>query len=208
MNEGQQMTQTSLEERRAGLEAKLERLRMAPEAADLVRQADAAVATYREEIAALEGQMAEVDAAMGVRQKDLRAVAARERESQWNAQRQALVSEEEVRLQAVADAEKAARNLVDALNRTFAANARMAKIAHDLSTSRKVPMALSGTDLQSRMSGRLAAVMATVKGSRHRLGAIEWRGGSLYSADSSWRDDEEKRMAAAVIQPLLTQGKA
>jgi hypothetical protein len=200
-------TDTTLEGRRAGLEAKLERLRLAPEAADLVRKADEALAHYRDQIAALEGEMAKIDEELGVREMDRRAVAAKEREDKWHAQRQALIAEEEVRLKAVADAEAAARALVDALNRTFASNARLAKIAHDLSTTHKVPTALNANDLVMRMAGRLAGVMKTIRGHPHRLGQLEWPGGSLYPPDRCWRDDEERRIAVGVVQPHLEKGK-
>ena len=201
---------TDPETRRAEIADKLKTLRAktsAPVAA-LVRQADAAVAAYRSEADALEGQLLELDAELGVREMDRRAVAAQEREASWLAQRQALLAEEETRLQAIADAEAAARGLLDAVNRTLASQARMAKIAQGLSTSRKVPSALSLTDLASRMGGRIAGLMVLVKGHRNRLGGIEWIGGALFSPDRNWRDDEEKTMAAQVIGPLLSKGNA
>jgi hypothetical protein len=200
---------TDLEGKRAALDSKLQTLRMSPVAADLVRKADAAVSQYRAEASELEQQIAEIDAHLGVREQDRRTAAAKAREQQWRDQRQALVAEQDVLLAAVADAEAATRALVDALDRTFASNARMARIARDLSTTHKVPLGLSGTDLVSRMAGRLASVMKTVKGHPHRLGtALEWRGASLYQPDTCWRDDEEKKLAAGVIQPLLVDGKA
>jgi chromosome segregation ATPase len=203
------MTQAQdLETQRAALDAKLTKLRMSPVAADLVRKADAAVNSYRAEADALEAQIAEIDAQLGVRENDRRAAAAQQRETQWLAQRQALLDEEETRLVAIADAEAACRALVDAITRTLASHARLAKIAQALETGHKVPTALNVNDLVSRIAGRISSLMAQIPGHRSRLGALEWTGGSLFQADRSWRQDEERRMAAALIQPLLTKGKA
>ena len=103
-------------------------------------------------------------------------------------------------------AEAATRALVDAIDRTLATNARMAKITQELSANGKVPMSLSAPDLVSRLSGRIAALMATIKGHRARLGALEWRGGSLYPPGRCWRDDEAAHMAAHLLEPLLNKG--
>lgn len=203
------MTDT-LETRRAEIEDKLAALRMTPdpEVAELIRKADAAVNAFKSQTATLDAQLAEIDGQLSIRERDRRAAAERERQERWEAQRKQLIEQEDARLQAIADAEAATRTLVDAINRTLATNARMAKIAQELSTNGKVPMSLNANDLVSRIGGRIAGLMATVKGHRNRLGAIEWQGGSLYPPDRNWRQDEEKFMAAQLLQPLLEQGKA
>jgi hypothetical protein len=199
---------TDLEAQRAEIADKLAGLKIAPEVAELVRQADKTMGAFKAEVATLENKIAEIDAQIGVREMDRRAAAAAERQDRWETLRRQLVDEEEVRLQAVADAESATRALVDAINRTLASNARMQKMAQQLSTTGKVPRSLSPTDLVSRLSGRISGLMVTVVGHRGRFGGIEWLGGSLYPPDRVWRADEERLMAAQLLQPLLEKGKA
>ena len=195
----------TLETKRSKLDAKLTALRMSPAAAQLVREADRAVAEYRTQADALETELAEIDRELGVRERDRREAAARQKEERWLAQRNALLREEETRLQAIADAEAACRALVDAINRAFASTAQLAKIAQELSTTGNVPGALSTLELATRLGGRIAGVMSTIKSHRYRLGSIEWQGGSLYPPERSWRDDEEKQMSTQMIQPILEQ---
>ena len=194
-----------LEVKRREIAERLAALKVAPEVAEIIRQADEAVGEFKAEAARLESQLDVIDAQVGVREMDRRAAAARERQARLKALRRQLVDEEQARLQAVADAEAATRALVDALDRTLARNARMAKIAQELSANGKVPGALNPYDLASRMAGRIASLMATVEGHRGRLGGIEWVGGSLYPPDRDWRADEEKAMAAQLMQPLLEE---
>ena len=101
------------------------------------------------------------------------------------------------------------RALVDAIERAFASTAKLAKIAQELSTTGNVPGALSHMELATRQGGRIAALMGTIKGHRYRLGSIEWQGDSLFPPDRGrWRADEEKLMAAGLVQPLLEKGRA
>ena len=194
-----------LEVKRKEIAERLAALKVAPEVAEIIRQADEAVGEFKAEAARLESQLDVIDAQVGVRETDRRAVAARERQNRLAALRCQLVDEEQARLQAVAEAEAATRGLVDALNRTLASNARMATLAQGLSANGKVPGALNPYDLVSRLSGRISGLMETVAGHRGRFGGLQWVGGSLYPPDRSWRDDEEKAMAAQLMQPLLKE---
>jgi hypothetical protein len=198
------MADVELETKREAITAKLESLRMSPDVAELVTQADQAVRSFKAETAELEEQIADLDRQIGATERSKRADAERGREERWFAQRQALLAEHEVLLQAIADSEAATRALVDAIDRTLASNARMAVLARELSTSGKVPMALSGTDLVSRLAGRIASVMATIRGHRNRFGALVWAGAgsTLYPVHVNWRQAEEKLVAAA-IQPII-----
>jgi hypothetical protein len=204
----------TLEAKRAQLDAKLGSLKMAPEAAALVRQADAAVAKYRGEASALERQIAEIDAQLGVREMDRREAAQQQKQQQWLTMRQQLLDEEERRLQAVERAEQATRALVKAIDDLVVSNAKMSTLARELSPDRKVPMPLNPMELVNRMASRIAATMSTIKGHRNRLGGIDWPSGAsgLYPASGpayvAWREDEEQRMARALIGPLLERGKA
>jgi hypothetical protein len=200
----------TLETARAEVEAKLAKLKLSPEAARLVREADRAVAAHRAEADALERDLAEIDAQLGVREKDRREAAAREREAHWQAQRQALVEENDAVLKHVDEMERATRTFVAAFENLLAADARRTKIAQDLADNKKVPRALNQFDLVRRTSMRFASVMSTIRGHRFRLGALEWPSGAsgLYPADQSWRASEEQFVAAAVLQPLLETGKA
>jgi Tfp pilus assembly protein PilX len=142
---------------------------------------------------------------------DRRAAAEQQKQDRWLTMRQQLLREEEQRLQAVEAAEQATRALVKAVDEIIATNARMSALARDLSTDHKAPMALNPMELVSRMSSRIASVMMTIKGHSFRLGAITWPSAAsgLYPANGpAWKDDEEQRMARALIGPLLQHGKA
>jgi hypothetical protein len=201
----------TLEAKRSHLEAELAALKLDPAAADLVRKADAAVAQHRAKADALEAKMADVDAQMGVRELDRRAAAAKEKRETWLAMRQELLQQEERRLQAVEEAEQSTRGLVRAIEAIMDANASMARLAHELSADRRVPAGLSPIDLAKRTSMRIAAVLSSIKGYRHRYGALEFPAGasSLYPSDGpAWKDQEEQLLSRAVIGKLLEEGKA
>jgi hypothetical protein len=202
---------TNLETRRAEITTKLESLRVSPQVAELVTRADQAVRSFKAEAAALEYQIADLDREVGAKARHQRTEAQRNRQDEWLQRRKALLEESEVRLTAIADAQAATRALVDAINRTLASNARMAKLAQQLSVNGKLPMALSATELVSRISGRIGSVLGTIKDHRHRFGSLQWPGGSsgLYPANGpEWREAEESLVARQLLQPLLEHGKA
>jgi hypothetical protein len=202
------MAELTLEERKAELSEKLAALRINDDVAELVRVADEAVAGFKAETTALEQQIEDLDRQIGARERHKRATAADEQRDLWLQRRAGLVEEVETYLTAIADANAAARALRDAVDRAFASNSRLAKLAQTLSVTGKAPTTCNPMDLASRLGGRIAGVMATVRGHRMRLGSVEWSGGSLYPADKDWRADEEKRTAANLLQPLLEKGKA
>jgi hypothetical protein len=200
----------TLETRKAALNAQLESMRLAPDVAELVTQADKAVASFKAEVGELEEQIVNLDREIGARERSRRADAERERQDRWTAQRQELLAEVEVFLDATRAAENSTRDLVRALDAIIASNGRIAALARGLSVDRKAPTAANPMELVGRMAGRIASVMSTVKGHRNRLGPLEWPGGlcGLYPPNVCWRDAEEKRLAAALLQPLLEKGKA
>jgi hypothetical protein len=171
-------TDATLEGKRAEITARLEGLRVSPGVAELVKEADEAVCNFRGEVALLEDKLATIDRDVGARERHKRSEAAQQRQERWAAQRQQLLAEEQTRLQAVADCEAATRALVKAVEEILAANARMAKLAQQLSVNGKVPSALSATELVSRTAGRIASAMSTIKGHQHRFGSLQWPGGA------------------------------
>ena len=198
------VTAADLDQRREALARRLQTVQTPPdEVVDLVRKADAAVARMKEQTAAVEAELAEVDSLLNVRVRDQRAAAQRQKQEQRAAKEAALLAEHEARLTAVADAEAATRALVDAINRAIAANARMATLARELDPNGRGSGALNPMELVKRIACRMASVMSTIEGQRFRLGTIEWPAGAsgLYPADRNWRDDEDKRVAS-LIDPL------
>ena len=200
-----------LEARKATLSARLENMRLAPDVAELVTRADSAVQAFKDEVRDLEDQITNLDREIGARERSRRADAERHRQDRWTAQRQELLAEVDVFLDAVETAENSTRDLVRALDAIIASNGRLGGLARELSIDRKAPTAANPFELVGRMAGRIAGVMSTVKSHRNRLGPLEWPGGlcGLYPANGpSWRESEEKRLAAALLQPLLEKGKA
>jgi hypothetical protein len=202
------MTEVSLEAQKAALTEKLAALRMSDDVAHAVAVADQAVQAFKAEANAIEEQIAALDRETGVLARQKREAAADEQRELWLQRRAALVEESESYLSAVSDAEAATRALLDALDRTFASNARLAKLAQALSVTGKAPMSCNPMGLASRLGGRIAGLLSQVKGHRMRLGAIEWAGGTLYPPDRIWRDQEERQLAANLLEPILTKGKA
>ena len=200
----------TLEERKAALIEQLEAMRLAPDVVELVTRADTAFQGFKAKFADIEEQITNLDRQIGARERTRRADAERERQDRWQAQRQELLAEADVFLGAIGAAENSTRDLVRALDEIIASNGRIAALARELSVDRKAPTAANPFELVGRIAGRLASVMSTVKGHRNRLGPLEWPGGlcGLYPANLSWRDAEEKRLAAALLQPLSEKGKA
>jgi chromosome segregation ATPase len=198
----------TLEARKAALTEQLEAMHLAPDVVELVARADAAFQARKAKFADIEEQIANLDREIGARERTRRADAERERQDRWQAQRAELVAEADVFLGAIAAAESATRDLVRALDVIIASNGRIAALARELSVDRKAPTAANPMELVSRMAGRIASVMSTVKGHRNRLGPLDWPGGlvGLFPSNVSWR--EAKRLEAALVQPILTKGKA
>jgi DNA repair exonuclease SbcCD ATPase subunit len=192
-----------LEAKRARINEKLEALRVAPEIGALVLEADQAVAAFKAEAVAFETQLAEIDSQIGARERGKRDAAAQQWQELRRAQRRELVETSEVRFSALEEAEAATLALIDALERVLSANARMAKLAQELGTG-KVPSGLSERDLVARLSGQLAARMQGLKGHKFRFGSIEWVGASLHGSQVSWREQDERRIAAD-LRPLLEE---
>jgi hypothetical protein len=190
----------TLEQKRAEIEDKLSSLRAAPEIADLLRQADEYLAGRNVEEASLKARLAEIDAETGARERTRRAEAEEAWQRDRHTQRALMLREHEARLQHISDAQAACRALVSALDRVFATNARLAALCRSLSTDGKVPNALSATELESRMSARIASTMGTIQGKRFRLGSLAWPSGaaSLYPANKDWREQEERSTSAAL----------
>lgn len=191
-----------LSARRADLEEKLASIRDNPEAVELVNQASDAVAAINNEAADLERQIAEIDATLGARAKKARDKEAAAHTKQLEEQRKQLAADIAERQEGWAEAEKGARLLANGLTRAFAANRRAAAGVHLLSGKRFTASAFSEPDVVSRAGGRLSSVMAIIPRYRTRLGAIEWRGGSLYRADQSWAD-AERAIIKPYVEPLL-----
>lgn len=187
-----------LSARRADLEEKLASIRDNPEAVELVNQASDAVAAINNQAADLERQIAEIDSTLGARAKKQRDKEATEQAKHLEEQRKQLAADIAERQEGWAEAEKGARMLANGLTRALAANRRAAAGVHLLSGKRFTASAFSEPDVVSRAGGRLSSVMAIIPRYRTRLGAIEWRGGSLYRADQSWADAE-----AQIIQPYI-----
>jgi hypothetical protein len=183
----------TLEARKAALTEQLEAMHLAPDVVELVARADAAFQARKAKFADIEEQIANLDREIGARERTRRADAERERQDRWQAQRAELVAEADVFLGAIAAAESATRDLVRALDVIIASNG---------------PTAANPMELVSLMAGRIASVMSTVKGHRNRLGPLDWPGGlvGLFPSNVSWR--EAKRLEAALVQPILTKGKA
>jgi hypothetical protein len=201
------VTVADLDQKREALARRLQVVQTPPaEVVDLVRKADAAVAKMKEQTAAVEAELAEVDAVLDVRERDRREAAARQRREQRAAKEAALLGEHEARLQAVADAESAARAFADAVKRAIESNARMSTLASELDAGGKAPIGLNPIDLVTRLANRLAATLSTIPGHRYRLGRnLEWPAGivgnDLYRPDADWRAYEDRRVAE-LIDPL------
>ncbi|HEY7084259.1 MAG TPA: hypothetical protein VH519_05530 [Hyphomicrobiaceae bacterium] len=198
----------SLETKRSRAEAKLAALRMAPPAAELIRQADDAARKYKAEADALQAEVDQVDREMGVREMDRRAASARQKEEAWLADRAALLAEEDLRLADIDAMEAAWRTFVARANSVTARMAREAELARRLSTSGKVPSAVNIHEFRTRTSGRVACLGQTIDGCRARFGGIAWVGAALYKPNESWRAAEEARFARDLIEPLLERGRA
>jgi hypothetical protein len=197
-------TPESPEAQRASLEvrhAELQEMNGLP--VDLVRQAQEAVEARRREMAEIESQLAELDAATGARAKAQREEAHRTKLDREEALRKELVELEEKRLKQVAEAEAGARQFASSLKAAAETTVAQRKIAVALG-ARGAGYWLDETGLISRCASRLGGVVCAHGGhqnnwSRGTLGTVKWTGTSLYPADQNWAEAEEKLTAPAII---------
>ena len=195
------MTHT-VEQQRSALEGRLAELRqMNGLPVDLVRQAQEAVEAKRAEMAEIEQQLAQLEAATGARAKTQRADAERARLERRDALRGQMVALEEERLKAFADAEAGVRQLAANIKRVLEVNAVLARTAHTLSGERGVPLALTENGIVGRISARISAIMSSVIGGqyRSRFGGFQWVGASRFPAGQSWREAEESLAAPSIV---------
>jgi hypothetical protein len=191
---------------RAAIEERLEALRLAPtpEVASLIRQADQAVATYREQTAALEAQLAEIDGVIGQRARDQRAAAEQQREQQLAASRAQLLASAEAELAAVERAQGHLREFVSTLNVVFASHLRTRELAAQITQGGRLPSGFSVVDLIARLGGSLAAELSRVRtpgalpGAAMRIGPLQLPNSSLYQTQQSWRQALERILMPAV----------
>jgi ribosomal protein L29 len=186
------MTITDLTERRAEAETRLMELRAQRGVAMLDGNSFSDA-----EIDSLEHELAGLNEAEGEAVRRERAATASERQKRLAELRKQLTALEATRLGAVQDANTSARTLAESIESVLSVNAEMAKIAHEF-TGGKVSVMMMESDLVSRLSGRLSAVMGSITGYRNRFGGIEWRGASLYRPVDDWRACE-----AALMEPHL-----
>lgn len=143
-------------------------------------------------IGTLETELKALDDADGERARRDRAAAQAEVEEQRAKLRGRVAELEAERLAAVGDAERAARELAGAIGRVIEISMDEASTLH--AATGAVPMPLHRTDVENRLSGRLAAVMQTVKGNRCRVGHIDWIAGH-YKAETDWKEAEQAVLA-------------
>lgn len=196
-----------------GLAAQIAALKSAPDANidALVRKASESVAAHQQGLAALDEKLKEIDAIIGLTVRDERAAAGEQHLQQVHTARTALLEAEQERLTAIADAEGATRALVDALKRAIAANAIIVRRARDLAPEGSrwsAPEAISQSGLISRLSIRVAAIIASIgKGPQYAFGCLSWSanviGNERYRAGTDWRAVEEALVQRQVIAPLL-----
>ena len=147
------------------------------------------------EIADLEAQLAGLDDAAGAAVLAEREAAERERIERRARLRGELGEFERERLAAFAEAERATRDLVEAVNKVIAASHFEAKTAH-LITADSVPIPLQAGATATRLGGRIGSILATIAGHPQRLGDLVWRGHGLYGADADWSEAERAVMAS------------
>jgi hypothetical protein len=153
-----------------------------------------------------------IEAALRVEAQEQAMIAAGEYGERLLGLTRALVGDQEVRLAAIQRAEACVRMLAVELGKSFAASERMTRNAYDILKAVRpddkgwsVPAELNSRELERRLAQRLSAVMATLRApvGRGRLGYIEWRAG-MYTAEQSWRDQEEAASAEAVASLIET----
>ncbi|MBB4277246.1 hypothetical protein [Rhizobium mongolense] len=141
------------------------------------------------EYANLEGELEALRDAEGEQVRRERHAAGSARTAHKAEQRDRLKDLERQRTEALKRAEEATRALAASLERTLSLNDQMAAAAHEIAGS--VPSPLNGLDFARRLSNRLAAVMATIAGHRHRLGNLEWHN-SMSKPSDDWAAGESR----------------
>lgn len=137
------------------------------------------------------------------------AAAGEKREARRLALTRDLLEAEEARLAAVALFEEHMRAAVHHLNSVFVAVEDVRRHCHELlrfaGIDRMQLHGISEQEVESRMAGRISALMSAGLGAnrRFRFGAIQWAGGSLYQ-QPGWRDQEEQTFAVGIAQVIET----
>ena len=103
----------------------------------------------------------------------------------------ALKALEATRLGIVQDANIATRTLAEKVEQLLTTTQQMSGVVHAL-TGEPSPVPLMVQNTVSRFGSRISAVMAGIPGHRARLGPVEWRGASLFTAADDWRGMEEE----------------
>jgi len=153
------------------------------------------------EYANAEAELAALRDAEGEQVRRERQAAGQARGSRRDEQRARLRDLERQRVEALQDAEEAARTLAETLGHLLSVNEEMAGSAHEISGT--VPSPLSGVAFARRLSDRLSAVMSTVAGHKHRMGNLVWPT-SMCKPDQSWAA-EESRLVEPHLKPILTE---
>lgn len=165
-------------------------------------------ADHQERMAALRDKRAEIDEAVLAQTRETAMAAEGQRGKHLVELIRGIADEEKTRLAAVERFEARLRAAVDDLNQAFAAAERLhgkAKAIADATNTRLTMLHLGAVDFAQRMGGRMAGVMATVKGHKFRLGAVIWEGGSMYpSSKTDWRSAEERHFADDIANIVET----
>jgi hypothetical protein len=158
--------------------------------------------------AALDAEIAKAALAAEVGQDAEAAKVARERATAATAmaghkaeQRARLKGLEKKRIEALQAAEEGARGLAAAIDRAITITAEMASVTHEVVG--RVPTPLSDLGFASRLGNRIAAVLSTIKGHKHRIGSLQLHH-SMCKASDSWAV-EEARLLDPHLKPILQE---
>jgi hypothetical protein len=191
---------------RERLEREIEALSkgLSPEAAEIVRAADALMSQHADRLTALKAARDRIDQAFGVKQHEVREAAAAAAEAEEARLRQALLDAEGRRLAACARAEASWRAAVADTRALIEANAAtytaILAMRPDRGLVRGSSMGeLERSHLMRRLSGRVASLLRTLLpvGS-HRFGDIDLPNSSLHPVDQPWAERE-----AALAGPIV-----
>ena len=204
---------TALNTQRQAIEEKLGALRAnpTPEIKALLREADKAVADFRQLTQTLEASLSEIDAQLGQRERDRRSAAEEQRRQELAASREQLVVAVEAELDSIGRAQGHLRAFVSALNETFSKHGEVLAVAVKISNGARLPSGFSQSEFVSRITGGLAATLAEIKvpgaypGVSQRVGSIVLPTHSLYRASEVWRAREESKLMPSVQQLVSDQ---
>ena len=170
---------------------------------ELKRQRGTAVMADKEfdqsEIAALEVELDALNDAEAAAVNKERETLHLKRNEERDKLRGALKALEAERLGIVQDMNVATRTVAEKVEQLLSTTQQMATAVHAL-TNEPPPVALMQQNTASRFGSRIGAIMAEIKGYRNRLGAIEWRGTSLFKAADDWRQMEQKLLHESLTQ--------